>query len=400
MSLCLDTMPSPTGTIALSAQVLDNFWPAIEWGDLVVHAGDLVVNKKNLASLLEMYRQENKSFTADRYHRAYTSKDSTVHDKELPIAKKCTVKLLACEEGTNKVAMVRSTGMVIYQRRTNSPISYAGVFECRNDTGNGILRRSEPPQHNAWDPDRPEPGKSRKILKEINEFVIESVKSLTPAVTGTVVDIPELSKFLPDDSDDPSETFDEQPGAVHKKSTDKTESFDNQPLPKKIVARNVGIKPATAPGGQSPGDGDGELEIEPEDEGEGSEGGGGGGQSGGVDGGVKDGDKGRTPLAVSSRAVSRDAIGKDYLLIVPSPPVRPTRPVYVSLAGIGDDSTASLLKIASASAGTKSLAILAGKIGPVTFPPKGPLRINLTLEQPRRVALSVGAYEEADDANE
>src|SRR5262249_10424897 len=50
--------------------VLDNFWPAIHFGDLEVKVGDMIVNQDNLAALLETF-SGSEGFTAHLFYDAF-----------------------------------------------------------------------------------------------------------------------------------------------------------------------------------------------------------------------------------------------------------------------------------------------------------------------------------------
>ncbi len=107
-------------------------------------------------------------------------------------------------------------------------------------------------------------------------------------------------------------------------------------------------------------------------------------------------------MDVKGRAFLRDGDAGVYALIVYPPKPRPTGLVYLSVAAVGDDSltTAVRLKAARLAGGRKLEVPRPGQIGPVAFPKSGPLRVEATLAEPRRLALDVTAYEEgnADEA--
>ena len=182
---------------------------------------------------------------------------------------------------------------------------------------------------------------------------------------------------MPDDSDSPEDGFDGRP-------TDddgKHESFDRTSKKQSIAGRPLGRKSATQPGGIASGDGDG---GDRGSEGNGDEG-----------SGTSGGESGRVPVVVKSRAFLRDPGAGTYSLTIHPPKPQPTGDVYLSLAAVGDDAVAAPLRIKAAKIeGGRVLGVpKLGSIGPVRFPRNGPLRVEATLEQPRRLALDVSAYE-------
>jgi len=278
------------------------------------------------------------------------------------------------------------------------------VFECCNPVGNKLLRDMEPPRHDNWDADLPEKGDSTKVKKELDSHIIEYIKALTPVSTETMLAISELDRYLPDDGDTPEDSFD-GPSA---EGIGKHESFDRTPKIQAIPGKAMDRKPATQPGGQSPGDGD--LEAGGEDSG-GDEGGpandGGGGDRGSGGGGGEEsgrpgGESGRTPVEVRSRAFLCDLEQGHYTITVQPPRSLPSGVVFLSVAAVGDDSQPTPVRIRTARvAGGRKLELpKPGRIGPVTFPKNGPLRVEVTLVEPRRLALDVTAYEEAADEAE
>jgi hypothetical protein len=54
--------------------------------------------------------------------------------------------------------MVRKTGMVVFAKAFRSVVPFCGIFICKNEVGNKLLRDMEPPRHDVWDPDHPEKG--------------------------------------------------------------------------------------------------------------------------------------------------------------------------------------------------------------------------------------------------
>ena len=120
----------------------------------------------------------------------------------MPTLKDVAVHLLAGNPDLpKKVAMVRKTGMVIYQKMFRSVLPFCGVFLCRNDAGNVILREMEPPRHDDWDQDHPEKGSHRKTADEFSGYIRDCIKELAPVDNQKVLTIPELSQYLPDDDD-------------------------------------------------------------------------------------------------------------------------------------------------------------------------------------------------------
>jgi len=128
-------------------------------------------------------------------------------------------------EMPKRVAMVRKSGMVIYHKMFRAAVPYCGVFLCRNDEGNALLRAMEPPRHDIWDADFPEKGDNKHIEKEFVEYIKEQIRNLTIKDDSTVIAVPELSRFLPDDEDSPEDEM----GGPEQNHEDKVDGFPKKP---------------------------------------------------------------------------------------------------------------------------------------------------------------------------
>jgi hypothetical protein len=383
--------------------VLENFWPAIHFADLEVEVAGTRINKKNLDDLLSQYSSEGE-FNAHLYYRAFTDQSAKRFENRLPTLKKAEVRLLAGEQSLpKKVAMVRRTGMVIYQQPFRSLVPYCGVFLCRNETGNCLLRDMEPPRHDDWDSNHPEKNSHRKTFLEFTSFIRDCVQKLAPADNDKVLTIPDLSQYLPDDDESPDEAFDGE-------DLSKRESFQRQPDPKKISGRKMDrSRRPMQPDDGRPGDGD--LETE--------ETGGGAGTGGGVDGGTNDTDGGtgiggagseqgsagpkggsregrnaKPAIPIRGRVYAKDLSNGVYTVI--AEPLKPFKgEALLSLNAIGDDATGSIVRIAIARGDDgKALQMpRPGVFGPVKFSGKGRLLVDVTLVEPRKLAMEVEAHE-------
>ena len=165
--------------------------------------------------------------------------------------------------------------------------------------------------------------------------------------------------------------------------------------------------PATQQGGATTGEGDtgtagddsGDEGGDPNDGDGGDKGSKGGGEGEGVPGG----NDGCTPVDVQCRAFLRDAVAGVYALTVHPPIPRPTGEVYLRVSAVGDDSLSTLVRVASArlSSNNRRVGVQAqNRIGPVQFARTGPLRLEVTLAEPRRLSLQVTAEEVPDNEAE
>lgn len=385
--------------------VLENFWPAIYFGDLEVEVAGTRICRKNLADLLGEYSSKGEGeFVGHLYYRAFVEKASTRFENVLPTLKKVEVRLLAGEQGLpKKVAMVRKTGMVIYHQAYRSLVPYCGVFLCRNEAGNRLLRDMEPPRHDEWDPNHPEKNAHRRTYSEFATYIRDCVQKLAPANNDKVLVIPDLSQYLPDDDESPDESFDGE-------DLSKRESFQRQPEAKAIKGRKMDrSRTPTQPDNRRPGDGD--LETEQAGGGSGSGGGGGNGSGGagggsgaggggseegsaGPKGGLQDGKNSKPAIPLRGRVFAKNLPKGIYTVI--ATPLKPVKgEVMLSLKAICDDATGSIVRLVSACGEDgKALQISRpGVIGPVAFNGKQRTVVEVTLVEPRKLAMEVEAHE-------
>jgi hypothetical protein len=180
----------------LIMEVVNNLWPAIMWGKLICTVGKITVDSKSLPRLLDKFRHVE-GFNAHEYYKAYIEGEAT--SENLKVLRQCTVRLLPGEHHLKHVVCIRKNGMVIHERRCKSYLHFAGVFECRNDVGNQILRSMEPPQHNAWEPNRPSAGANEKTDAEYQKMITRAVTALNKLGAGEETEVTGLGSLLPYD---------------------------------------------------------------------------------------------------------------------------------------------------------------------------------------------------------
>ena len=206
----------------LIKSVLHNFWLAILHGNLEVTVRDgseKTITKENLKERLEEYNAEDAKFFFESVTN-WTQK----FEQELKHLGKVSLFVRKQESYPGRIMMARKPKMLVYEkpyRVLREP--YAGVFVCDNDRGNELLRDLEPPAHDKWDRDRALNGWA--ALRDLDDFVKQSLKSMGEAITSEPQDIPGLDRYLPDSEDrdylsqqgaepmDPTELFgDEESG--------------------------------------------------------------------------------------------------------------------------------------------------------------------------------------------
>ncbi len=379
--------------------VLDNFWPAIHFGDLEVTVGDTAIAKSNLRQLLEAF-SGHEDFTANLFYQAFTKPSHDFH-MALPHLKDVSLYLLVGDTDMPKrIAMVRKTGMKIFEKQFRAVLPFCGVFICRNDDGNRLLREMEPPRHDAWDPDHPEKGVNRKIESEYINFIRDCIRKLTPADDSKVISIPGLNRFLPDDDETPEDSFDGGDQAENRQETP-----GRSPLPEKIAGRKIDekrramqpdhLKPTddndeteSAEGAGTSGSASGETATGTGGQGDGQ----GAGNTGDTTGG-KGGAGSKPSIPVRYRTYSRDASAGVYVVNV-APEKQPAGDAVLIISTVGDDRKAPAeIKSARLLSGGDIEVRASGVIGPLKLSKGSPVKLEIVLREPLRVAMEVSAHE-------
>jgi hypothetical protein len=298
--------------------------------------------------------------------------------------------------------------LVIEHKLFHSALPFCGVFLCRNEVGNARLREMEPPRHDKLDPDLPEKGANKAIDTEYRAFIRQCIAALTTKDDVKVFDMPEFSRFLPDDDDSEEETFD---SPEPHQDDDPPEGFPGKPPkpePRKSVpvtkAKRRKSSPPEAEGERVPGEGEGEGEGEGYGgsgdqkrggKGNGGSGGGGGGNSndGRGTGGGSGSHLWKQPIAIRFRGYPTDIAARNYVVTVR--PERPKeQPAVLTLQAVGDDTKAPIRIAGARLAGGEEIPFdPAGKVGPVILSPKDAVRLEVTLEEPRKLSIEVTAHE-------
>jgi hypothetical protein len=360
----------------LRLSVLENFWPAIHFGDLDVRIGDLKITKKNLAQLLEESQKDE--ISAHYYYKAFTSEQAHHRVATLPHLGKVDLYLHTGEaQMPKRVAMVRKSGMVIWPKQFRAAIPYCGVFLCRNDAGNARLRAMEPPKHDVWDADFPEKGANKHIEKEFVDWIRQSIRNLSFKDDATVIAVNELSRFLPDDDESPEDDS----GGPEQAHADKVEGFPNKPK-KPLNKKELPVSKIQKS----------KLTVTAEDDGDDDRDDGGGGEGEGEGGGgVSEGstsDKAIVPIRF--RAFPTTADCDEYSVTVRSDTAKK---VMLTVQVVGDDTRDGVRLDEARLSGGKIVPHTGCKVGPIALDPKRPLKLDLALEDAGKLALEVIAHE-------
>ena len=170
---------------------INNFWMAIQEGDLIIKVGHIELNQNNIESLIEQYLPERDESNRTRgnpteygrakcYYETWMQKfnDLTeIYAEPIELLGNCILKISQHPEYPGKIAFFREQKMLIVKSIINSFVSkgYCGVFICNDDEGNKILRKMEGKTHTEWDPSlcmtEYDKQKGKKAIESMNKFI-------------------------------------------------------------------------------------------------------------------------------------------------------------------------------------------------------------------------------------
>ncbi|WIM41137.1 hypothetical protein PO903_09795 [Paenibacillus sp. PK4536] len=182
--------------------VLENFFIAILDKKLVAKIGENEINDQTISEYLEKYTKNDKECLSYKYYESYTlSNVKRFYEKNFENLGEIEFHVLIGNDMPKKVAMMRSTGMKIYDKGAFRTVSkFAGVLIVKGDQINEFLRLIEPPAHDAWEPERHEdPKYAKSIIKKLYKWMSENIKSITLDSIPEMLDVEGLNEYLPDD---------------------------------------------------------------------------------------------------------------------------------------------------------------------------------------------------------
>ncbi len=244
---------------AILRSVLDSFWMAIHNGILTV---DVIDNDEILYSITSDNVGDliNEFASDDEYTRLFyraVVDPTEKFEADLPLLGKVEL-YVKLGEGPKHIQGMRRSLMKIHtiSRLRVMPDDFVGVFVARDEAGNKNLRNLEPPAHDKWDEKRAGDNMaSYEAFKNARSWIIDSLRDLASKRTGILEEIPDLSRYLPedierDDLDETPSSSGQNIGAEKNRETADVVTAqgheEQTPARSTITNRAPIIKPATA----------------------------------------------------------------------------------------------------------------------------------------------------------
>lgn len=185
--------------------VVKNFYVAILENNLEVIIEDedntpVTINAETIAEIIDSYIEDEETIL---YYQTMVDPKHRHFEETLPGLGKVEM-FVRIGEGKKRIQGMRQTLMKIHEfthLRKALNDEYTGVVIVRGDEGNDKLRALEPPAHDVWDS---ELGKDneKEALKQLRDWVWNNLKSISNENKIAIEEIPDLSKYLPQDMAD------------------------------------------------------------------------------------------------------------------------------------------------------------------------------------------------------
>lgn len=182
--------------------VVKNFYVAILENNLEVIIEDedstpVTINTETIAEIVDSYIEDEETIL---YYQTIVDPKHRYFKENLPGLGEVEM-FVRIGEGNKRVQGMRQTLMKINEfthLRKALNDKYTGVVIVRDDEGNNKLRALEPPAHDKWDSELGEDNE-KEALKSLRDWVWNNLKSISNENQITIEEIPELSKYLPQD---------------------------------------------------------------------------------------------------------------------------------------------------------------------------------------------------------
>lgn len=205
--------------------VITNFWAAILENKLEVNiliAGDDSINCGNIFKWAEQCfnsPDDVKSYFKNPrpYMDAFCNTGNDINhmkfEEEKPTLGKVELYLTRTKSGTDTFICMRSPLMMVKAQPKRTNYGFYGVFICRDERGNEVLRSMEEGSHTEWDykncDDKEDREKAKQAEAEIKQFLDECIAKVFYNGNSTTLTFGGLDEFLsiPTSFDDDEDVF-------------------------------------------------------------------------------------------------------------------------------------------------------------------------------------------------
>lgn len=214
-------------------EVLNNYLYAIFEESLVVEVNSEIIEKENLAQLLQKYKDSLDIQTLELY-KLLTEENVKVYNERILETDDIELRFMVDQEGSNTTSMIRKPWMkVYYENRSKRHFTFFGACLIKGKKLNELLRKAENPQHDKWEEDRSSENKIeiKKVLRDIRNLILIRLEELHEVPIEEFTDIFGAGEYIPmDNSGDQT---------VQAKVTDKVLEISIKDIPTQIETKMI-----------------------------------------------------------------------------------------------------------------------------------------------------------------
>lgn len=191
----------------ISSAIIDNYFISILEKKLVVKINDIKITSDNIHDIFNnIYKKHPDLFNVNTVDYLEIMKTETnvfpisIMEPDTPDAE---LKICLNPNYHNRIAMVRNTGMKIFDKGNFPQITiFSGILVLKNKNVNGYFKKMENPAHDDWILDRI---KTDKVAKQRYDRMLDQIKNIIKQLSKEnapeSMDVAGLGEMLPDDID-------------------------------------------------------------------------------------------------------------------------------------------------------------------------------------------------------
>lgn len=226
-------------------EAVSSYMYSILKDNLEVIVNGFSITASNLDDVVEYIKQFNPESKVHEFYLSLTSPNKIVKVGEFQAedgtVETVTLFLIEGEDFHNKISLNRGTGMKIYEKGNfRTPLRFGGTLIIEGTQLNQVLRKMEPPTHDAWTPSLYEKNVeyATKLRQDIYAWLNKVIRDIAPKFEDESFELPGLESILPSLSQDENPIDSVQIGAMQEKVKSLVISNNSMTPPKKRRRRN------------------------------------------------------------------------------------------------------------------------------------------------------------------
>ena len=203
---------SPNWKNEIISAIIRDFMVSIFENKLNVRVEDIVLTKDTIIDVFNVLKAENTNL----FNVLTPFYFSLLTENEYPVSiyyysmfdeNDIQLKLSINNAPKNRVAIIKSTGMKIFERdRLPTIPSYSGILLLKGARVNDYFQKLENPAHNFWSTDRiedeAEKSDAHSRMNELFKFIREKITDISEKFIPPSIDAEGVGEFLPDEEFD------------------------------------------------------------------------------------------------------------------------------------------------------------------------------------------------------